>query len=165
MIKQKKIIKIIFFVYIIALIFFLFFKSPYRLAERRFFGIFSPEHFNSCNLIPFKTITAYIKVLINHRMNFDIIVMNLLGNLLLFLPMGVFLPLIFKEKFNKFWKYLVFIIITVIFVEVLQFITFLGSLDIDDFILNVIGAIIGFLIYKICNKIIGLGGKKNVITN
>ena len=82
-------------------------------------------------------------------MNFDIIVMNLLGNLLLFLPMGVFLPLIFKEKFNKFWKYLVFIIITVIFVEVLQF----------------IGAIIGFLIYKICNKIIGLGGKKNVITN
>lgn len=165
MIKQKKIVKIIFFVYIISLIFFLFLKSPYRLAQRRFLGIFSPEHFNSCNLIPFKTITSYIKVLINHRMNFDIIVMNLLGNLLLFLPMGVFLPLIFKEKFNKFWKFLVFIIITVIFVEVLQFITFLGSLDIDDFILNVIGAIIGFLIYKICNKIIGLGEKKNGITN
>lgn len=91
--------------------------------------------------------------------------MNLLGNLLLFLPMGVFLPLIFKEKFNKFSKFLVFILVTVILVEVLQFITFLGSLDIDDFILNVIGAMIGFLIYKICNKIIGLGGKKNVITN
>lgn len=43
------------------------------------------------NAIPFKTISFYISSYMNNSMNKTIIVENLLGNLLLFIPMGIFL--------------------------------------------------------------------------
>jgi glycopeptide antibiotics resistance protein len=39
--------------------------------------------------------------------------------------------------------------ILVLIIEIIQFITFMGSADIDDLILNTIGAIIGYGIIKI----------------
>lgn len=165
MIKLSKIVKIIFFVYIIILVYVLFFKSPYRFEQRKIIKMFSSAHFESCNFIPLNTIKSYIKVLMNHRMNIDIIIMNLLGNLLLFLPMGMFLPTIFNQTINKLWKFFIWMVVIIFSVEIIQFLTFSGSLDIDDFILNIIGAIFGFMIYKTCINVIKKGGNKDVYPN
>lgn len=72
--------------------------------------------------------------------------MNLLANLLLFSPLGFFLP-VFWDRFRNF-KCIIEIGLVVSFcVEVIQF--FVGrSSDIDDVILNTFGVIIGFLAYK-----------------
>lgn len=81
--------------------------------------------------------------------NTDIAVTNLLANLLMFVPMGMALPVLFEEKFNKLWKVVAFVILLVIVIEVVQFLTFSGSADIDDLILNTVGAIVGYGIIKI----------------
>jgi glycopeptide antibiotics resistance protein len=67
----------------------------------------------------------------------------------MFTPMGMALPVLFDKKFNKLWKVATFVIVLVLIVEIIQFITFAGSADIDDLILNTIGAIIGYGIIKI----------------
>ena len=73
--------------------------------------------------------------------------MNIFGNLLIFMPYGVFLPLIFKKQ-EKFKNFFITITLSVVAIELLQFITMSGSCDIDDLILNVIGAVIVFFIFK-----------------
>ena len=60
--------------------------------------------------------------------------------------MGMSLPVIFENKINKFWKFLITSLIVIILVEIIQFITIIGSADIDDIILNTIGASIGYFI-------------------
>jgi glycopeptide antibiotics resistance protein len=140
-----KIIKYLFLIYCIGLIFILFFNGS-RRGNQFNLKVFSKEHFEMTNIIPFRTITSYLKVM--KKININIVVTNLLGNLLMFTPMGMALPVLFDKKFNKLWKVVAFVIVLVLIIEIIQFITFAGSADIDDLILNTIGAIIGYGIIK-----------------
>ena len=71
------------------------------------------------------------------------------------MPYGMFIPLMFK-RINKYYKFLILMVILVIGIELLQFITLSGSCDIDDLILNVLGASIIYFIcrIKVVKKII-----------
>lgn len=91
------------------------------------------------NLIPFKTVSVYLYSFVNHSMNSSIAIVNLFGNILLFAPMGMLLPCIF-QNLRKFKKFLFVMVIILISVEIGQLITHSGSCDIDDVILNLIGA-------------------------
>ena len=102
----------------------------------------------SFNIIPFNTIKLYIYGYINGYVSLKVFLINIFGNLVVLMPYGMFIPLIFKKK-NKYYKFLILMIILVIGIEVLQFITLSGSCDIDDLILNVIGASIIYFIYQI----------------
>lgn len=84
----------------------------------------------------------------NSTINTSIVFQNIFANLLMFVPMGMILPVLFKNKFNKLWKILIFIICLVFIIEIMQFLTFCGSADIDDLILNTAGCIIGYAIIK-----------------
>lgn len=99
------------------------------------------------NFVPFKTIRWFVQGINNHSMNLDIPIKNIFGNLLIFLPMGLYLPCIFK-KFRTLGHFFIGIFIILVFGEVLQLLLRRGSFDIDDMILNVIGATIGFIIWK-----------------
>lgn len=96
-------------------------------------------------------------------MNRDIPIKNLLGNFVLFLPMGIFLPILFK-RLSIFKKYIITIILVLLLIEIIQVITRLGSFDIDDLLLNLLGAILGFSIYKLLVqlKIIRYDSNKNL---
>lgn len=143
-----KIVKCLFIVYSIALIYILFLYGG-RVGNQFNIKIFSKEHFERPNFIPFRTIISYLESMFNHTINTNIVIKNLLGNLLMFLPMGMALPVLFRKKFNKLWKIVLFVIGLVFLIEIIQFITFTGSADIDDLILNTIGSIIGYGIIKI----------------
>ncbi|WKY46831.1 VanZ family protein [Eubacteriaceae bacterium ES3] len=73
---------------------------------------------------------------------------NLFGNILLFVPLGLLYPLSRKKKVGFLEIFLVCLGTTAL-IEVIQFL-FLTSrrADIDDIILNLIGGLIGYLIYK-----------------
>jgi glycopeptide antibiotics resistance protein len=73
---------------------------------------------------------------------------NLAGNIVLFMPMGLLYPLA-RKKATGFFNTFVVILGSTCTIEVLQYF-FLTSrrADIDDIILNVIGGVIGFLIYR-----------------
>ena len=93
---------------------------------------------NSLNLVPFKTVLQYF-----NRGTVSQFVVNIIGNLVCLMPLGILLPLN-SEKQRRTWIFLLTCVLVVASVEILQFVTLSGSCDIDDLILNVSGA---FLIY------------------
>lgn len=76
----------------------------------------------------------------------------LMFNLLLFVPMGYFIPLLFR-KCRSFIKVLLLGILISVVVEVIQYV-FAGRLaDIDDILTNTVGCLTGFAVFQ-CRQII-----------
>ena len=73
---------------------------------------------------------------------------NLLGNVILFIPCGIFLPLLFS-KLVVFWRFFLSIFLSITMLEILQLLTGLGALDVDDLVLNMLGATVGFVGFQI----------------
>ena len=99
------------------------------------------------NLEPFHTIRLFLKVLNNQTYSSTAFI-NLGGNVILFIPLGFFLPRAFP-CLQKFRKSILATVLIITAVELTQLFTLLGSCDIDDLILNVIGATLGYGIHKL----------------
>lgn len=148
-VKQKKIYKahcFVFIIYIANLIYILFFDHDFG----RYAFSHTPslqEYWNrNVNLYPFHTIQLFVRGYQNGIVSLETLLRNLLGNFIVFMPMGYFLPFFFKNL--KKWRYFCFVIVfIVLLVECLQVIFRLGSGDIDDLFLNVMGALLiyGFI--------------------
>ncbi len=102
----------------------------------------------SVQLIPFKTIFGYVEEVIDNHQMLGLAVKNVFGNFILFYPMGVFLPCLFK-KARTVKKTLLIALCTILLVEVVQLTFRLGIFDIDDLILNISGWILGYLTLSI----------------
>ena len=74
------------------------------------------------------------------------------GNVLGFMPYGFVLPVINRRMRNGFFIILSGFSISLT-VEVIQLITRAGCFDVDDMILNTLGAALGYGIYAVCDKI------------
>ncbi|WNF21212.1 VanZ family protein [Mesobacillus jeotgali] len=152
-IKYKKWISAIsytlFILYIIIAVILLF-LSPYRQAAYEI----NSTGTNPYNIIPFKTITDYIKA--SSHINQNIWKSNLLGNVLAFFPLGIFLPWLFKSHIG-FWRTATSVFLATSSVEILQFATRVGSFDIDDIILNTVGGALGYLLIKITYRLLYKG--------
>ena len=141
-------LKILFIIYCLLLVTILFLNNEYRMPGFQNISTFSKEHFESSNIIPFSTIIGYISGMISHDINTKIVIVNFATNLFLFAPMGFFVPILFKEKIKNTKQFIIMIFVTTVIVEILQFITYRGSTDVDDIILNMIGAIIVYMLMK-----------------
>ncbi len=85
---------------------------------------------------------------------------NAVGNLIWFLPFGILVPALFRSQ-RRFYKTVFVAIITSFSIESLQYILCTGVSDIDDIILNAIGAGVGYIMFKIIYAIyISVRGKK-----
>ena len=98
------------------------------------------------NLEPFHTIRLFLKVL-NNRIYSSTAIINLGGNVIMFIPLGFLLPRAFP-KLKKFFRCFFTAALIIILVEVTQLFTLLGSCDIDDLILNMAGILLGFILHK-----------------
>ena len=104
------------------------------------------------NLIPFRTLKLFIRLLFHHRPQLvESAVVNLAGNVLMFIPLGIFLPLVFF-KLRKLWQTLACAALIISLVELLQLLTLVGCCDIDDLILNLIGTAAGYVFFKCIRK-------------
>lgn len=119
--------------YCIILIALLFFKS---------------SSVQSINLTPFRFISYYL----THINAMTLI--NGLGNIILFIPLTIYLCLFFSKK-NP-WIHLLWACLFSIGAECLQYILKIGVTDIDDVILNTFGSLLGILVFcllrKLCKK-------------
>lgn len=98
----------------------------------------------SNNFIPFKEIMRY-------RIDSSLFYRNVIGNIILFVPFGYLVSYYVKKP--KYYGILILTFITSLSTEVIQM--YIGrSFDIDDILLNFIGGLIGFLIFKTQAKII-----------
>jgi len=82
---------------------------------------------------------------------------NFVGNIVMFIPIGFFPPLLWK-KFNRGWKAIGLGFLLSLSIEILQ-LPQMRSSDVDDLWLNTLGAIIGFAVYKSLPKMIKDGFK------
>lgn len=99
------------------------------------------------NLIPFKTIFLFLTSANEHTLPSSDIVINLLGNLITFIPLSFYLPLFFKRT-RKFWFCILTVTIIIVCIEIIQFILKCGACDIDDLILNVLSVAIFFPVFN-----------------
>lgn len=72
-------------------------------------------------------------------------IINEMLNIIMFIPLGFFLPIIWNEEFNSLKRTTIFSFGLSCIIEILQIFTFRLT-DIDDLITNTIGAIIGYYI-------------------
>ena len=102
------------------------------------------------NLVPFHTITNYWTVVMSWELDslFFHCVINLVGNVVLFIPIGYFLPRLWLSM-RHFGAFLLTGVLSITLVELLQLVTLRGCLDVDDLILNLYGMLAGYLIYAI----------------
>ncbi|MEK4868150.1 VanZ family protein [Niallia sp. FSL W8-1348] len=146
---MKKLIKIglvlsfTFYVFILTILLFFGGRSNGWMANLTFLEYMK----YSSNFVPFKTISTYINAIFSGNMNLDIPLKNLFGNLLMFLPMGIYLPY-FIKRLKRISSFSVTFMIILLVIKITQSISRRGSFDIDDFILNTIGALIGFGVWK-----------------
>lgn len=138
--------KFFFAIYILVVIKVIIFKYPYEellkiTASWRRGVIF--EGLGTANFTPFKTIKMYIDYA--YKLNS---VENLAGNVLVFVPFGFLFPLVAREG-ERFFVMLLNAFVFVLGIEVFQLFSAFGAFDVDDILLNCLGAALGFGGYKL----------------
>ena len=124
--KTNKLTNVLFIIYLIALFWILLFKLGVR---------FSYMEKRNVNLIPFGKID----------------VAEIILNVVIFVPLGIYAGVLFKRW--GFVKKLFFFFLISLMFEGLQFIFKIGAFDITDIITNILGGIIGSLIFEAIEKL------------
>ncbi len=137
-IKHRIIGGILFAVYVVFLIYFMFF------AESLGRDIVSDKY--HYNLVPFKEISRFITYI--NLVGVWAAVANIIGNVVAFIPFGLFLPVVSNHKF-EFWGMTMLSLDLSLFIELLQLISKVGSFDVDDLMLNTLGGAIGYVIFRV----------------
>lgn len=127
---HKEVLNLIFMIYVLCLFQVVTFEDP-------------AVDYHSNNLIPFKEILRY-------SFGSRLFVKNVLGNLVMFVPFGIFASI--YAKLNSKWQALFLVLFASVTVETTQFA--IGRVfDVDDILLNVFGGMLGYFIYFIISKI------------
>ncbi|MFA9463348.1 MAG: VanZ family protein [Velocimicrobium sp.] len=145
--KQKKWIHrflwILFILYIAILAYFLFFSEQLNRTGGAF----------EYNLVLFKEIKRGFWCYQNGMRGYFLL--NVVMNIIAFMPLGFILPCI-SRKNRKFLKILIVGFGLTLLIELLQLVLKVGCFDVDDMLLNTIGAVLGFILFKI-GQTIGKG--------
>ena len=129
--------KLILYQELLMLIFIIYILCLFHIVT------FQDINYGTNNFIPFKEIFRY-------DIGTDKFMRNIFGNIIMFIPYGFFASYYLKNK--KISTILLLSLIVSFTIEFVQL--YIGRVfDIDDVILNTIGAIIGYLVYIILNKI------------
>lgn len=109
------------------------------------------------NLIPFKVILEQFK-----ELGSVAFIINILGNIVIFIPFGFFPALLWKN-FSLLQSILLGFSVS-LFIELVQL--HIGrNTDVDDLILNTLGAVFGYLVYKLFYKFLPSRTEKFKINN
>ena len=128
--------------YLWILFYFLFFAES---MGRTYVG--REYHYN---LVPFREIMRFVRY--RESLGNMAVILNLLGNIFIFVPFGIFLPLLARGC--RRFPYMVFLSFDLsLVVEILQLLSKVGSFDVDDLLLNTLGGAIGYIGYLILLKL------------
>jgi len=151
--KQENILQLLiqssFFVYVFAVLqltgYFILFRE---ISSQDWWGKMNHriEAHDHVNFKVFDTMKRY-----------SILSKQMIGNAIMLLPLGIFLPLLNRRlrKFSSFFIVVVISFFVSVGIELLQLATNYRSTDIDDVVLNSAGACVGFLIYQLIKLVIG----------
>lgn len=133
--KMNYLTYLLFAVYLFSLVWIILFKFDLSFTN--------VGSMRNLNLIPYSEPT---------RLNGEIVRSEMYLNMLVFVPFGIYLEMLFKK--GHFIKKTGILIGTSLFLEGLQYLLAVGISDITDVIHNVLGGIIGLFLYKMVEKLL-----------
>ena len=141
--KNIKIVSAVFLVlYMSALAYVCFFSETYGRTH-----ISEGYHYN---FVPFKEIRRFLEYRV--VIGFKAVLLNLFGNVFVFSPFGFIVPVI-SRKSRVVMKMLILTFMLSFCIETIQLLCRVGSFDVDDLLLNTLGGLIGYAIFKILDVI------------
>jgi len=156
-VMNKMIILALFVFYIYVLLRIILFKFRWRdmtfLWQQLQRNLGNPDHLmyqlQSGNFIPFQTIVINIQSLSGWH-DFS----NLIGNIVAFIPLGIFLILLSKDRGMSFIGVLARSLCLSLSLECFQVFFSLGIFDVDDLLLNTSGGLLGYGAIKLYRRLI-----------
>lgn len=140
---NKKRYVILFSIYMAFLLYFLFFSDLFGRT------VTYPDY--RYNFKPFAEIIRYFNQV--RHLSLSLFVINIFGNIIIFAPFGMLLPRIVTSwvtnKPIAFWGTTVNAAMFSLVVEFMQLVTKVGVFDVDDIILNTLGGMLGYGIYRL----------------
>ena len=130
--KNQRLTEVLFFIYLLALVWIIVFKMEFSFADI--------NGMQTLNLDPYSAPA---------RINGEVVYEEIYFNILAFLPFGLYLGILFK-KWNVYQNILLFLLVSLSF-EIVQYIFSIGASDITDVINNVLGGMIGMILFKLLN--------------
>lgn len=140
--KKQKLGWVIFIIYLIFLAYFLFFSEE--------FGRGQVQAGYAYNLVPFKEIRRFI--VYRGKVGMVSFFLNIVGNVAGFMPFGFFLPIVSRRS-RRWYNTVLLSFVFSLCIETAQLVLKVGSFDVDDMILNTLGGILGFILYKIVQTV------------
>lgn len=143
----QNVLALAFIGYMVLLIYFLFFSEEYGRTT----------HYTEYqyNLTLFRELSRYIKY--RDVVGIDYFLINVVGNVVVFMPFGFFVPSLERKKHRSALEFLKITVMGFLFslaVETVQLVTKVGCFDVDDLLLNTIGVAFGYICYRICRWIL-----------
>lgn len=136
--NNQKLGWVLFISYLVLLVYFLFFAES--------MGRTQTQDDYSYNLELFKEIKRFY--VYRHQIGLGAFVLNVFGNVAAFIPCGFFLPIISRRS-KKWYNTVLISFLFSLMVELIQLVSKVGSFDVDDLLLNTLGGVIGFILYKL----------------
>ena len=140
--RARRIGRVLFIIYMAVLVYFLFFADWYDHAP----GAQWEYHYN---IVPFREILRYI--IKARKIGAAAVLLNLAGNVAGFMPFGFFLP-VMSPALRGLLKVTGLGFFVSLEVEIVQLLTRSGRCDVDDIILNTVGAAAGYLLFLLVNR-------------
>ena len=132
--------RVLFIVYMILALYFMFFSETLdrTMVSDRY----------RYNLTLFKEIKRFWEM--RDSYGWSVTLINLLGNIVCFMPFGFLLPTISRKKVFKNVVSVTFLaMVFSMFIETAQLVTKVGAFDVDDILLNTIGGLAGYIVMKL----------------
>lgn len=140
----KKLSIIIFALYIFLLIWAIMLKCNYTQSFIDTYFFLKDKSFLDRILVYISPLN--IRLILRYLTDFEVIL-----NIIVFIPFGFYLSYFIKTK--KFFKIVLISFITTLFFEIFQLFSLIGAFSFIDLITNLLGGILGYLIYKLISLI------------
>ncbi len=142
----------LFLLYMAGLIYFLF------LSENAGHGGAGEYDYN---IQPFREIIRYIRY--REILGTRAVLMNLVGNIIGFMPFGALVPLMWRSA-RKAWRTALLSLEISALVEISQLIFHVGCFDVDDMILNTLGGLLGYVLFFAASRCYYKAEERSVAT-
>ena len=144
--QQKDIIRkgswLLFLMYMAVMIYFLFFSEGFHRTDGSLYQY---------NLNLFQEIKRGFWCLEHGNVQYFII--NVVLNVVAFIPFGFILPII-SPKNRKFFNIFLLSLEMTLAIEILQMVFQVGIFDVDDIFMNTLGGTLGYILYEISYRLL-----------
>lgn len=136
--RSQKLGWVLFLAYLALLVYFMFFSES--------FGRDPAQRDYAYNLELFKEIRRFYQY--RELLGMKAFLLNVVGNVAAFIPCGFFLPVILKKARGGLSATGLCFCLSLC-IETVQLVSHVGSFDVDDLLLNTLGGLLGYLIFRI----------------